>query len=894
VSGDAQVIVATATLEVGFDDDRVGAVVQHKAPHDAAQFLQRKGRAGRNMLTRPWTVVVLSDWGRDRQAWEGYDALFDPDLPPRNLPIENLYVLRIQAVYALMDWLAAELDYKENESTWADLSGPAAALYPGNERWQAATRRRQHAISALLGRLLRSGPERQRLRRHLVKALGLGGGEIAESVVDSLLWDSPRPLLLAVVPTIRRQLADQWRGEEPQPDNAGLRTRTPLRAFVPGNLFDDLLVPDVELVVPGKQGQLDVEHLPALRALREFTPGNVTRHFGIWATHKRHWLPLPVGSDDAQLQVDLVETYQVRNPIDVLDLADDRVPVYSPVSAALKPVPEVTRDFSAVQPHWEFHVSALGSGNDVRLDSGARKVLTTLFAHVHAQGGGVRTMRFARTAGGTVWEPQARVVRLHFGVGSGESWRPAAVGVDIHCDALEGVVRMPNDVRSPDPAERTSRLRHHLLVEADLPNELSSFDRESLAEIVLLAIVSTRMEGEFPSDDRRWADALVSAASTLGLIPDGDDHEQSEHGRNWATWCTDMNVISAVTAATREVLSEDRSPAWTAWWRRRYTLSVADLAVEALSSLCHGVDVEELAIDLAPDDDTRFWVSEPSPGGTGQVEAFLRVLTQDPEAFSRALEDALVPSSVDTLDEELVSLLRDDSDKVRDALTELREAWTAGHTAVAEAVRRVDEAARSEGLTLGGPARSSLSTRLAGPGAHPHLLGEIVAWLDLRDAAAEVAGLEVGPRTLGTLLAREERLDEVLHLGHEATTQRRARAVANVLWPWGEPASSPTLYGPPLQPSPNTVRAHVKLGPPEFDVTPWNDDRRLALHDALREHREVMLRAGHAERLALRAALVDLQAHPVEVGPLLCHPVVVGHRTSARFVESRVLLREAL
>ena len=52
VAADADIVVATASLEVGFDDDRVGAVLQHKAPHDVAQFLQRKGRAGRNSATR--------------------------------------------------------------------------------------------------------------------------------------------------------------------------------------------------------------------------------------------------------------------------------------------------------------------------------------------------------------------------------------------------------------------------------------------------------------------------------------------------------------------------------------------------------------------------------------------------------------------------------------------------------------------------------------------------------------------------------------------------------------------------------------------------------------------------------------------------------------------------
>src|SRR5207244_1192474 len=81
VDTDADIVVATASLEVGFDDDRVGAVLQHKAPHDVAQFLQRKGRAGRNAATRPWTVVVLSNFGRDRDAWDAYDALFSPIVP---------------------------------------------------------------------------------------------------------------------------------------------------------------------------------------------------------------------------------------------------------------------------------------------------------------------------------------------------------------------------------------------------------------------------------------------------------------------------------------------------------------------------------------------------------------------------------------------------------------------------------------------------------------------------------------------------------------------------------------------------------------------------------------------------------------------------------------------
>jgi hypothetical protein len=894
VATDAQVIVATATLEVGFDDDRVGAVLQHKAPHDAAQFLQRKGRAGRNLSTRPWTVVVLSDWGRDRQAWEAYDALFDPDLPPRHLPIDNLYVLRIQAVYALLDWLAAELRYSGRNSTWADLTGPASLMHPHSEKLQALTRDRQTALAELLERLLRPGPERERLRRHLRGALALGTGEWAESVVDSLLWDAPRPLMLAVVPTIRRQLKEQWRGEEPQEGDSGLRTRTPLRQFVPGNLFDDLLVPDVELQVPGQRGQWQVEHLPALRTLREFCPGNVTRHFGVWAANKRHWIPLPEDSSGEQdVLVDITSTYQAVL-VDAIGVGDERVAVYAPVAARLDSVPPPVKDASAVRPDWQFHVTALGRGCPVRLGRGADQLFERLTAHLHIQGGGVRTLRYAKTARGTVWDPQSRPVRLRYGLSNSASWTPAALGVDIHCDALEGVAHIPDRPVSPTPQERTHRLRYLLQVEAELPGEMSSFERETLGEIALLATITARLDRETPLQEHEVSEALEAAATTLGLID--DDHAHADHDQTWVLWCHDPEVVAAVWRAVQEVSSDERSLSWMAWWRKRYTLSVAHTTLAGLSMVCPGVDVDEVMIDLDPEDDRRFWLTEPSPGGTGQVEAFLSALTQDMEAFTRALDDALNPSAVETLDEELTLLLRSPAPEVQSALVALQEGWQEGHTAVAQAAQHVDDVTSAHNLALSSLARSALSTRLAGPGAHPGLLSEVASWLDLREQATERSQLEVGPRTLGALLAGDEALDEILHLDSTATRQRRARAVSNVLWPWGQSTQadlSYNPYAPTLQASLPTVRAHVDLGPITLDVVPWNDDCRQALHTTLVERGEVILRAEQADAATLRAVVLDLQTRPIEVGSLLCHPIVVGVRTSLRFVQTRVLLREA-
>jgi hypothetical protein len=87
VDREANVIVATSALEVGFNDPAVGAVLQHKAPRSFASFLQRRGRAGRDRRMRPLTLTVLSDYGRDRQLFQSFEQLFDPLLAAQSLPI---------------------------------------------------------------------------------------------------------------------------------------------------------------------------------------------------------------------------------------------------------------------------------------------------------------------------------------------------------------------------------------------------------------------------------------------------------------------------------------------------------------------------------------------------------------------------------------------------------------------------------------------------------------------------------------------------------------------------------------------------------------------------------------------------------------------------------------
>ena len=86
----SDLIIATSSLEVGFDDPDVGIILHHKRPTSMSSFIQRKGRAGRTRGARPWTVVVLSDYGADRWAFHSAEQLFQPEVDALVLPTLKL------------------------------------------------------------------------------------------------------------------------------------------------------------------------------------------------------------------------------------------------------------------------------------------------------------------------------------------------------------------------------------------------------------------------------------------------------------------------------------------------------------------------------------------------------------------------------------------------------------------------------------------------------------------------------------------------------------------------------------------------------------------------------------------------------------------------------------
>ena len=516
VSGTSEVVVATSSLEVGFDDPAVGVVVQHKAPRDIASFLQRKGRAGRTRHMRPWTIVVLTDYGRDRLAYQSYDQLFDPDLPARQLPMANRYVQRMQAIYALLDVLG-DWTCRDNPplSVWRDLSHPNIdAIPPGwdpasfaavkrlvdnvqiplsTSEWKALRnrasdlgpnghstaikfagvnwldKRLQHQrVVKLLVEVLENPNKADRLIRDLADRLALGTDDL-----NVLMWSQPRPLMLGAIPTAVRRLASGWRflGHAGQDHQAG----HPLPDYIPASLFDDLSLPEMRIDLESQQGDFGDQYLPVQQGLGEFAPGKVSRRYdeALWlgvdgVTLARYFAS---GTGELSENADLAGWYTLqakRNFVGQYGNTQTNFKAFRPQVAHLQRVPRAGNgipelsDTSNAQLTWQSFHQASHQGMTLVTPPhiGISRLIKQVVVYTHAEQAHAEVRRYAvgsraelrMRSGQQTERVTVNWQFLHDGV-------PSGVGFDIDVDALVLVLELPPELSRIVDWQDSYRLR---------------------------------------------------------------------------------------------------------------------------------------------------------------------------------------------------------------------------------------------------------------------------------------------------------------------------------------------------------------------------------------------------------------------------------------------------
>ncbi|MFO0822551.1 MAG: protein DpdJ [Gemmataceae bacterium] len=630
VDQDADQIVATAALEVGFNDPTVGAVIQHKAPIDPAAFLQRKGRAGREPRMRPWTVVVLSDYGRDRFAYQAYDLLFDPELPARELPVGNRHVRRMQAVFATFDWLGFQLEGFAPGSVWQDVAVPAAAR---SEFERENVRKRQQRIGVLAAEVLARPERRDDLAVYLRDALRLTTDEIEE-----LFWDPPRPLLTAVLPTLVRRLRTQWRRIVPGgPDSREFcEHNAPLPEYVPRALFQDLSMPEVTVITPPQQ-KGDTERRDAMKtgqALNEFAPGRVSRRFGIQHRYARHWVAPPALSEDRNQTLPVsrfvpADTAEVLGTFDLFaDGQVTSVPCLRPWELRAEVPPRDVLDSSNAFPEWRTQIVPLVDGIPAFVPP--RSPWAGLVAGVafftHAASCPIEVRRFAVGCEASVgFENGKRFeIRVKY---TDDDGRPAAVGFAHDADAVVLRLRLPADLPAAVVTRpgllrvlRAALFRHRVRTAPTLDGVVNVFGRDWLAQAFLCAVASHAATG---GDLRAAVEGLPSSQLLGGVTgaldvlfqalpaeradnetePDAADatataERQKAHQRLLEALNNPV-VLDALQAAA-PALWEAPGAGWAEWLRAALKATVGAAAADAVARLCPDVNAREVLVDPEP------------------------------------------------------------------------------------------------------------------------------------------------------------------------------------------------------------------------------------------------------------------------------------------------------
>jgi ATP-dependent helicase Lhr and Lhr-like helicase len=888
VDNGANLIVATASLEVGFNDPRVGLVIQHKAPRDSAAFLQRKGRAGRSPHMRPWTVVVLSDYGRDRAVYQGYEQLLDPEISARRLPIRNRYVLKIQAAQALLDWLSRRA---ARGGTWIDArSVLRTPKTPGTKHPKGPA-----VLNALRG-LLTEASLQDELGRHLEFALGIGPND-----VQAVMWEEPRSLLLSVVPTAMRRLSADWTAVDTDP---GFRPGELLPEHLTRALFEPLNVPDVVLELPFDSETGEDPRMPLMPALREAVPGRVSRRFGVDRDEHRTWLPLPAG-DTHELATFVARGHRLGP----WSAGGKDFEVVRPLALRLEQPDIEIADSSNARPVWGSQFVLMeplvAPAPLPHLSPWSELVGSVRFA-LHVTGDPLEVRRFTTGSVGETRRKDGTSVQTE--ISYAVDGTPAAMGFSLDVDAL--IVEVSSFDRH-DPAVlahlassgwRSRAFAVRVAEDPALDGIANSFQRTWLSLVYLTAysvtaatsppgtdIASTLAGGRWLADLPRMLNVLYRAADPDDPAQGGPDklvQRLQELGANVAV------AVVVESHAALLGLSDITDLTWDLAERAFADTWAAAVRLAVLRTIPDAEDSDLIVDVLQPGPSVRVAVSETSIGGLGLIEDLRLAYSNDPHQFWKFVSAAVRPSEYEEMDRTLRGLLHLlTSEPDGPAATAAAGVRSAKGAVDADAALKDLLRAWSE---LDGPPRhlavSAFSSRFLRPGADASTDRAALELLSAWDELEHRVGAEVDARVVAYAAARG-----VLP-GVTASSSMTADQVFSLLWPRGLAARNHHLeswqpYREGILIDRLLLACVVQRPVPEIDVvaSDWPSKYR----EALSVTEEVDLVAPLSRRDLVSAAVRRVAAIPVDRGALRVYGHLGRFELTDQVMKVRISVAEA-
>ena len=937
----AGIVVATSALEVGLDDPEVGAILQHKAPHSSAAFLQRKGRAGRRQSMRPWTTVVLSDYGRDRAAYQGYDQLFSPSLPARFLPLRNRAVLKMQATFVLCDWLARRLPANQTPDPWTDFAQPATQI--DNARLAADVATRQTMYVQYLRSLLEQDSPREEFTSFLKRSLAVDDDE-----ASSILWEAPRSLMTEAIPTLLRRLERGWR----RADGSGFEpyvVRAPLPEFLPRTLFSDLQLPEVTVRIPA-QGRTAArsESMPVAQALREFAPGRVSRRFGVSHGGQRYWI---APGNMSQVSIDSFCSPADRQELGRFtyrdaDGSDDNVVAFRPHAIDVALTPPSVQQSSNSFLHWNTQIVTTDRGHELDIPEGCRwlGVLRSISVHTHHLGLPVEVRRFSLGASASIGRGRGAQVSCELSFVCPDSTGnqiPAAVGFVGDADGIE--VQFEYPARLHELCLRNERLARGLrparfrdLVRAalNLNGIANDFQRDWLAQGYISAMSAEALRTSATLQEAESALHLGNSSTTtrevLETILQWSEAEDALDGLNHAGDDDLPRRLQELLdlldlAATREVLHqaarvlwEGINDDWEPWLRTRFKSTLGTALIEAAHGLCPRMGEDALILDLQPrtepnqgdaapttDRSDELWLTESAIGGGGFVEEFMSRYVEDPRRYFRLLDAALAASDLELVSEELGRVLEfvtSDADQfqpLRAGFAGVRNAET--HAASIEALNALRTELGRKGVQPTPTLLISLGLRVLRPGTSADTDRFLARSVEEWQAAEQRLGIEIDARVFALVKSSDPSLEQMLEVNQRidadaVTASWRYGVLYGMFWPRGAQIRTESLRAwNPFERLPDCDRllalAAVPVATRQVSLSNprWFDE----LAPLLVQYGAVDLVGSIEAPARMAEALLRIGAEPIDSEALLIHARITGVRREEDRIVAEIELPEA-
>ncbi|HDG7754007.1 TPA: DEAD/DEAH box helicase [Klebsiella quasipneumoniae] len=897
----AEVVVATASLEVGFNDPSVGVVIQHKAPRNVASYLQRKGRAGRSRTMRPWMIVVLSEFGRDRVVYQRYEELVTPEIKGQSLPLGNIHIQKMQAAMATLDWLSMKIP---GSNIWSLLNKP-----PKNREQHGHLEQMLNLISVVL----EQNVWQQGLEQYLFYAL-----KITESQLQHIMWSPPRSIMMELLPTLKRQLTTKWSlmgipGADRTPG------RSPLPLFIPAALFSELNLP--ELSIQLERPFTKYEYLPFIQGLKEFAPGRISKRYAIYSDLEADWLVphnfVPLLNQVSEVDFEINEAFgDTWLPECLITFAD------APAMKVIRPLQVLTRalDFkqnltekSNSQLKWHTHFATNAQAETMAIPAGPWSTVlqsATFYTHQHMTP--LELTRYTTAASASLRSKSKQQAWVNFRWV--ENGQPVAVGARQWVDGLKLSFTLPSTLHQQvmNDAKLASSLRtlyFHHRISSEARFEHDSFTADWIYECYLAALTKEIVSHNTVADaihalrtpDGREslatiADSLFQAENIFENDDDGNGIAERQELQQQLRSLFNEPQLLAMLDTHSAVFTEDlsQSDSFCQWLQTLLINTFSGAVKQTGHLLLPDVDDRGLLVDAVFDGEhLDIWLTESEPGGCGIITRLEEAFHSDPVALLNLFIRSFAASDYEQIDDDLFELLSrlPSSTTLQNALNDLRMAESHHDRRTANGQLRAQ--LKKQGFALSHSFMSVLHTRILRPGSHPSHDRRLLEYLREWQALEAKAGYEVSLNIFAHTQATQELPDANVTKIFDRFCQ-----IQGMLWQRGSPLRQSVLsYYNPFDNGPKLTERLLlstlfQQQATQVDVT--HSDWLQQIHIAISREGFAELLIPREARYQIVQIVSTLQLEPIDYFGLHLYPRMGAVDYRGGNIVLRIELAEAL